>query len=147
MRGQQLECYFPSEPAVLGQIDIAHPARADFRPDFVVAEPCAVFKSHFFNAAVQSMMTASEKGLVLIFEKAGSRASPSERAFQEPQLPMKKRLILPTFRLKTPDYQRASLQPYTKKWHPTVPSCAGKSNMKIWCPERCELIFRAKELD
>jgi hypothetical protein len=52
MLGKELQRHFAVELAVAGVIDLAHPAHAEQREDFILAEERAWFQHRFFTAEV-----------------------------------------------------------------------------------------------
>src|SRR5207253_7058471 len=51
--GQEFECDFTVEPVVFGEVNFAHPARAQRSNDFVSTKLCASAERHFLTSAVQ----------------------------------------------------------------------------------------------
>src|SRR5215510_1294617 len=57
--GQDFDGDFTVQSRVAGAPDFAHPARAERRENFVMAQACACGKCHFFISAAQFVTTVS----------------------------------------------------------------------------------------
>src|SRR2546421_2519637 len=61
MKGEKLDCDFAIELCIFGKIHLTHPARAQWRVDFVATHACARIETHpqCFSFASQPVTTVS----------------------------------------------------------------------------------------